>query len=223
MRASAWLSFSYQSRVKPPSGNERVVCVWSEKTNRIAIGRYRRTTSSPEVDRQEARATPGRGPRPPRRCAPAGGLVRGGHGTRTGAHDRRNRSTRTIRRAIRTSTTVAPSMIIDRAEPSGQLAGLGEEVLDDVAVHRAAAAADEQRRDVLTDRRDEDQEERGGDARQAERQRDPPELACRAGAEVGRRVEQLGRRTRDEGREDRQRRRTGSRRRRGSRSTAARL
>src|SRR5262245_13362737 len=75
----------------------------------------------PEVDRQVARPAPGQGP--PRPGAPARGPAPALDGN-AGAHGRMNRSTRTSRIAIRTRMTVEISMIIDRAEPSGQLAAL---------------------------------------------------------------------------------------------------
>ena len=68
-------------------------------------------------------------------------------------------------------------------------AGL-EEVDDLVPVHVATRAAHQRWRDELTDGRDEDEEERGDDSRQAEWQRDAEKGLQPARVEVARRLEQ---------------------------------
>ena len=75
------------------------------------------------------------------------------------------------RRRKRTKTRVSDSDDREQEErehrarlPVGEAGA--EEVDDLVPVHVAARAADERRRDELADRRDEDEEERGDDARQ---------------------------------------------------------
>src|SRR5207247_9667123 len=65
-----------------------------------------------------------------------------------------------------------------------------EEVDDLVAVHVAVRSPDERWRDELAECRDEDEEERGHDPGQGQRQRHPPERLQAAGAEVARSLEE---------------------------------